>query len=739
MSTQPGIARLRTRWSAIGAAVAVSLGAGGIGLANASLDSGDKPVTVTVDAERILDTRIDLGLPGRFADATPRDLQVTGEVDVAPSGQEAVVPDGATAVLVNVTVVFPSDAGFLALRSGDATGEPSTSTVNFFPGTIEPNAATVELSSDGKIQIWVETSSDTGNAHVLIDVVGYTIDHTHDDRYYTEDEIDTALDDKADAADVYTKTEADAAHNLKADAADVYTQAEVDAAIAGLEFDAFDRTIIVGGSGTPNENGAALLVALGAASAESPTAADPWQVQLQPGTFDTGGADVSVPSHVDLVGAGWGSSIIVCTACTNGVVALSSTTIAHLAINGADPAITATGALDVAIHMVKTDGGDVFIAGSGADLDQVDLRGRLFVLGGSGVTITDSSLFADDALETALEVTDSTVEGDNLTIDSILHNAINLYGGTANLSLSDSVVAGRDPIRSAFKIHTNAFARLDDVRVIGVDHDGFDINGAELLAKGLRVDANGKAIKLTNGARAEVHDAALVGQSGTDFAVDAAGSSTVIIDDSEILSVQGGGIKLIGGGLELRGSTIDSASGFDAVLTGSSASTEIRDSRLRTDGLASGLDVTGGGHVSQDNLFQGGDPAVAVRGDAFLRIDGGRIESFATGVDGLVLDDLSDTTFPFAEVHNGTIGASDDAIRFLGDNGTVLGYGAIILGPDSAADGIVQGPLGAGATFNGGFIDAGGVNSNVSSTCTGVATPTTFVAGPATCPAPPPP
>ncbi|NNC76053.1 MAG: hypothetical protein HKN93_11160 [Acidimicrobiia bacterium] len=216
MSTRQ-LSGLRTRWSAIGAAVAVSLGAGGFGLASAAIDSGDKPVTVTVDAKRILDTRTNIGLSGRFADATPRELQVTGDVPVAPSGTETVVPNGATAVLVNVTVVFPSDPGFLALRSADATGEPSTSTVNFFPGTVEPNAATVDLSSDGKIEIWLETSSDSGNAHVLVDVVGYTIDHTHDDRYYTEAEIDagtallqdsinSAVAPKANSADVYTKT-----------------------------------------------------------------------------------------------------------------------------------------------------------------------------------------------------------------------------------------------------------------------------------------------------------------------------------------------------------------------------------------------------------------------------------------------------------------------------------------------------------------------------------------------------
>ena len=211
MSTQHHrLARLRTRWSAIGAAVAVTLGAGGIGMANAAIDSGDRPVTVTIASERVLDTRTDLGLSGRFADATPRDLQITGSVPVASGGSKVVVPDDAIGVLVNVTVVTPSNDGFLSLRPSGATGEPTTSTVNFTPGSIEPNAATVDLN-DGKIQIWVETSSDAGSADVLIDIVGYTIGHTHDDRYYTETEVDSALADKADAADTYTKSETDTA------------------------------------------------------------------------------------------------------------------------------------------------------------------------------------------------------------------------------------------------------------------------------------------------------------------------------------------------------------------------------------------------------------------------------------------------------------------------------------------------------------------------------------------------
>jgi predicted secreted protein len=174
--------KMRVRWSAIGAAVAVTLGAGGLSIAQAAVSTGERPVVVTVDAERILDTRADLGLAGKFADSTPRDLQVTGSVDVASGGSKIVVPDDAVGVIVNVTVIRPNRPGFLSLRPAGAAGAPTTSTVNFTDGSIEPNSATVDLNN-GKIQIWLATIADAGRADVAIDVVGYTIDHDHDDRY----------------------------------------------------------------------------------------------------------------------------------------------------------------------------------------------------------------------------------------------------------------------------------------------------------------------------------------------------------------------------------------------------------------------------------------------------------------------------------------------------------------------------------------------------------------------------
>lgn len=185
----------RSRWAAIGAAVSVSLGAGGIGISSATVNSGDKPVTVTIEPQRILDTRSNLGLQGRFLNESPRDLQVTGPVPVASGGTATVVPADAVAAVVNVTVVNPDSNGYLSLRPAGATGIPTTATVNFLPGTNTPNAATADLGPGGRVQIFVKTAAANGTADVVVDVVGYTVDHTHDDSYYTEDEVDAKLTD----------------------------------------------------------------------------------------------------------------------------------------------------------------------------------------------------------------------------------------------------------------------------------------------------------------------------------------------------------------------------------------------------------------------------------------------------------------------------------------------------------------------------------------------------------------
>jgi hypothetical protein len=63
--------------------------------------------------------------------------------------------------------------------------------VNFTAGVIEPNAATVDLGPGGEMQAYLFTAAPGGTADVLVDVVGYTIGHTHDDRYYTKSGADS--------------------------------------------------------------------------------------------------------------------------------------------------------------------------------------------------------------------------------------------------------------------------------------------------------------------------------------------------------------------------------------------------------------------------------------------------------------------------------------------------------------------------------------------------------------------
>jgi len=79
-----------------------------------------------------------------------------------------------------VTVVAPSAAGFLSVRPGDATGVPSTSSLNFAAGDIVPNSVQVALptagANAGQVDITFDAFGVPGpTTNVLADVVGYLI------------------------------------------------------------------------------------------------------------------------------------------------------------------------------------------------------------------------------------------------------------------------------------------------------------------------------------------------------------------------------------------------------------------------------------------------------------------------------------------------------------------------------------------------------------------------------------
>lgn len=166
---------VRSRWAAIGAAVAVTLGAGGL----YTVKAASAPSTfVAITPTRVLDTRTGVGLSGSFTSAVPRVLDVTGSIAVVDAtgaaGIGAPVPVGATAIVANVTAVLPTTPGFVSVRPGTAAGSPTTSSVNFSAGgVVAPNAVTVEVPADGLIQLWFQGTSPAATTDLLIDIVGY--------------------------------------------------------------------------------------------------------------------------------------------------------------------------------------------------------------------------------------------------------------------------------------------------------------------------------------------------------------------------------------------------------------------------------------------------------------------------------------------------------------------------------------------------------------------------------------
>lgn len=180
---------VRSRWAAIGAAVAVTLGAGGIGVTHAVTGSGDRPIYRPLDS------------PCRLADLRPAPFTVGPRTaPLGPSETETFdgwgavgncnLPNGTRGLALNVTAVDPTQATFLRFWPADGA-QPETANLNPTPGQPPtPNAVNVGLAkSSGEFEVF----NRFGSVSVIIDVVGVFDHHHHDDRYYTEAEIDAKL------------------------------------------------------------------------------------------------------------------------------------------------------------------------------------------------------------------------------------------------------------------------------------------------------------------------------------------------------------------------------------------------------------------------------------------------------------------------------------------------------------------------------------------------------------------
>lgn len=157
----------RSRWAAIGAAVAVSLGAGGLAITNAASAPGGRSAFVPITPCRLFDTRSDANNVG--ARKTPVNAGETLVEQVTGANGNCTIPLDAVGIAFNVTTVNGTVASFLTVWPSDAT-RPLASNLNWVAGApATPNKVDVKLSGDGKASFF----SNAGTVDVIADIVGY--------------------------------------------------------------------------------------------------------------------------------------------------------------------------------------------------------------------------------------------------------------------------------------------------------------------------------------------------------------------------------------------------------------------------------------------------------------------------------------------------------------------------------------------------------------------------------------
>lgn len=118
--------------------------------------SGRGPSGYASSPQRVLDTR-DAG--GKIGADSTMQLKVTDIADVPP---------GAKAVVLNVTVVDPTETSFLIVYP---MGHPlpTASNLNFTPGSTVPNQVIATVGDGGKICIY----NHAGQTHIIADLIGW--------------------------------------------------------------------------------------------------------------------------------------------------------------------------------------------------------------------------------------------------------------------------------------------------------------------------------------------------------------------------------------------------------------------------------------------------------------------------------------------------------------------------------------------------------------------------------------
>jgi hypothetical protein len=126
-----------------------------------------------IDPARVYDSRLAAYAPnnGLLARNTNRVLSVKDGRDANGAVVAAnVVPEGATAVAINVTIAGPTGPNFLSVVPGDAASF-TASTINWPGGFDCANGAIVKLDATRQLKAFCGDQS--GSTHFIIDVTGY--------------------------------------------------------------------------------------------------------------------------------------------------------------------------------------------------------------------------------------------------------------------------------------------------------------------------------------------------------------------------------------------------------------------------------------------------------------------------------------------------------------------------------------------------------------------------------------
>jgi hypothetical protein len=278
------------------AASAVVVGSVAVPARTLALPGASESTVVTIEPTRVADTRYNIGLTSKvLANAkAPRKFTVTGPINTYIESTETtvvkqVVPAGATGVFLNVTVVNPSEPGFLAIRPGTATGVPATGGLNFDLDTVLANGILVALpttgNNAGQIDLYYGSPTADASTDLIFDVVGYT---TSSGLINLTKRLET----------------------LEASGVQGPAGAPGPTGAAGAPGSPA-RVIWVADDTTGNYSKLSEALAAIGTTLPAATAAKPYVIKIAPGTY-TELESVALESFVDVEGSGQGITIIKC-------------------------------------------------------------------------------------------------------------------------------------------------------------------------------------------------------------------------------------------------------------------------------------------------------------------------------------------------------------------------------------------------------------------------------------------